>query len=164
MFSRPVRSNSDDNIQHISSIEELNGVELKRKNSLSCPLKLECDSPMDSPIDSPRLATFTKDLEILTPPCLTPLEHRAISPPPLRRERRSDYGVFESHFEDDVKNWFKHINNKKRIELIHILAEHIAYSPEKVFFRNPTPTPLSDLLINNDIKLDNVEELDIKKL
>lgn len=163
MFNTPVRrSNSYDNIQHISSINELNGVELKKRSPLSCPLKLECDSPMNSP----RQATFTKDLEILTPPCLSPLEYRDIvpPPPPLRRERRSDYAVFEPYFEDDVKNWFKYIDNKKRIELIHILAEHIAYSPEKVFIRKPTPNPLPDLLINNDIKLDNVEELDIKKL
>jgi hypothetical protein len=43
-------------------------------------------------------------------------------PPLLRRERNSDYGMFCEHFDYDVQNWFLHIDNKKRIDLIEQLA------------------------------------------
>ena len=45
-----------------------------------------------------------------------------LSRPPLIRERQSDYGMFDQHFEHDVKNWFQHIDNRKRAELIEDLA------------------------------------------
>ncbi len=41
----------------------------------------------------------------------------------------SFYGIFEPGFEKQVDNWFLHINNKKRIELINKLANYIAYAP-----------------------------------
>ena len=50
----------------------------------------------------------------------------------LRRELKSDYGVFPENFEDDVNNWFLYISNEKRIDLITTLARYIAYSPESV--------------------------------
>lgn len=53
------------------------------------------------------------DLQILVPP----------------DKPSSFYGVFEPGFEEDVHNWFLHINNKKRIELINKLANYIAYAP-----------------------------------
>ena len=37
-----------------------------------------------------------------------------IQPPPLIRERQSDYGMFDEYFENDVLNWFRFIDNKKK--------------------------------------------------
>ena len=66
-------------------------------------------------------------------------------PPPLRRERSSDYGMFCDYFEDDVLNWFHHIDNKKRADLIERLASLIKYDtfvdtphPRRLVVQSPT--------------------------
>ncbi len=160
MSSKPVKSILENNIEDVTDKDDFSSVVLNKKNTISCPMKLECDSPTNSP----RLSIVTNNLDDLTPPRLSPLQNGFVAPPPplLRRERRSDYGVFELHFEDDVKKWFKHIDNNKRIELINILAKDIAYSPNQ--FRAPTPPFFPELEECKDIKLDNVEQLDINEI
>ena len=162
MTSKPVKIIKEDNIEDVTNMKDFSNFELNKKSTISCPLKLECDSPTNSP----RLSIITSNLDELTPPRLSPLRNDFVAPPPpplLRRERKTDYGVFESNFEVDVKNWFKHIDNNKRIELINILAKHIAYTPETIL-RPPTPPFFPEFEVDNDIKLDNVEQLDINEI
>ena len=161
MSSKPVKSILENNIEDVTDKDDFSSVVLNKKKTISCPMKLECDSPTNSP----RLSIVTSNLDELTPPRLSPLRNDFVAPPPplLRRERKTDYGVFESNFEVDVKNWFKHIDNNKRIELINILAKHIAYTPETIL-RPPTPPFFPELEECRDIKLDNVEQLDINEI
>lgn len=161
MTSKPVKIIKEDNIEDVTNMKDFSNFESNKKSTISCPLKLECDSPTNSP----RLSIITSNLDELTPPRLSPLRNDFVAPPPplLRRERKTDYGVFESNFEVDVKNWFKHIDNNKRIELINILAKHIAYTPETIL-RPPTPPFFPEFEVDNDIKLDNVEQLDINEI
>jgi len=67
-------------------------------------------------------------------------------PPLLRRERNSDYGMFCEYFEDDVKNWFLHISNNKRIELIEQLAGMIKHT---TIIDTPHPRRHHDGIIND---------------
>jgi hypothetical protein len=74
----------------------------------------------------------------------------SIELPKLRRERKSDYGFFEQHFEDDVLNWFHRIDNKKRAELIHKLVDLMYYT------KNPNMVNLyKDSPVKQDIKTTN---------
>lgn len=100
----------------------------------------------------------------------------SIHVPKLRRERQSDYGMFNKNFEDDVLNWFHCINKNKKIELIHILVDMISYddysrnafyvdSPrlktKSDYIRLGAQEPNLDVENNQDlsIKLDDIEDL-----
>ena len=65
-------------------------------------------------------------------PLLSDPSVSSIDLPKLRRERKSDYGFFPEHFEDDVINWFNHIDNKKRADLIHQLVNLMYYNPNPI--------------------------------
>lgn len=61
-------------------------------------------------------------------PPLSPVNSNSeFMPNSPRRERKSDYGMFDKYFEDDVLNWFNFIDNKKKAKLITILAESMCY-------------------------------------
>lgn len=61
-------------------------------------------------------------------PPLSPVNSNSeFMPNSPRRERKSDYGMFDKYFEDDVLNWFNFIDNKKKAKLISILAESMCY-------------------------------------
>ena len=72
-------------------------------------------------------------------------------PPKLRRERRSDYGVFGKLFEEDVYNWFNTISNQKRRNIIrHLeLMNQIAPEIEPPIFENNVDNSLS--FINSNV-------------
>tara|TARA_Y100000992_G_scaffold301759_1_gene273515 strand:- start:1001 stop:1549 length:549 start_codon:yes stop_codon:yes gene_type:complete len=63
-----------------------------------------------------------------------------IQPPPLIRERQSDYGMFDEYFENDVLNWFRFIDNKKKLELIIELSTMLKYNLQDNFNAD-TPHP-----------------------
>ena len=89
----------------------------------------------------------------------------SLNAPKLRRERQSDYGMFDQYFEDDVVNWFRYITNNKRKELIHILVDML-YS-NTTLYNSDDPLPnvngrLGSIYTNNkdfSINLDDVEDL-----
>lgn len=99
----------------------------------------------------------------------------SIHVPKLRRERRSDYGMFDKNFEDDVLNWFHCINKNKKIELIHTLVDMICddYTRDALYIDSPIPKTKNDYMrlgaqkpnldIENDqdllIKLDDIEDI-----
>lgn len=60
-------------------------------------------------------------------PPLSPVNSSEFIDNSLRRERQSDYGIFDEYFEEDVLNWFNFIDNKKKAKLISILAESMCY-------------------------------------
>jgi hypothetical protein len=93
----------------------------------------------------------------------------SLNAPKLRRERQSDYGMFDQYFEDDVVNWFRYISNDKRTELIHILVDMLCYNNVSNTAPHHLDSPLPN--INNrlgsthpsntdfSINLDDVEDL-----
>ena len=93
----------------------------------------------------------------------------SLNVPKLRRERQSDYGMFDQYFEDDVVNWFRYISNDKRTELIHILVDMLYYNNVSNIapYHPDSPLPnINDRLgsmhpSNTDfsINLDDVEDL-----
>ena len=68
-------------------------------------------------------------------------------PPKLRRERRSDYGMFDDLFEEDVYNWLKYINNQKRRDIIR----HIEYMIQTTPVEDYIYTPHNDLIEPNGL-------------
>lgn len=101
-------------------------------------------------------------------PLLSDPSVSSIDLPKLRRERKSDYGFFPEHFEDDVINWFNHIDNKKRADLIHHLVNLMHYNPNPInnmnLVRQSTPRPFintKDPYHDISIKLDDVEDLSL---
>ena len=101
-------------------------------------------------------------------PLLSDPSVSSIDLPRLRRERKSDYGFFPEHFEDDVINWFNHIDNKKRADLIHQLVNLMYYNPNPInnmnLVRQSTPRPFintTDPYHDISIKLDDVEDLSL---
>ena len=101
-------------------------------------------------------------------PLLSDPSVSSIDLPKLRRERKSDYGFFPEHFEDDVINWFNHIDNKKRADLIHQLVNLMYYNPNPInnmnLVRQSTPRPFintKDPYHDISIKLDDVEDLSL---
>ncbi len=95
----------------------------------------------------------------------------SIELPKLRRERKSDYGFFPEHFEDDVVNWFNYIDNKKRADLIHQLVNLMYYKPNPInninLIKESTPRPFintTDPRHDYSITLDDVEDLSLNSL
>lgn len=72
-------------------------------------------------------ATGSNPYHDYSPP-LSPVNRNSeFMPNSPRRERKSDYGMFDKYFEEDVLNWFNFIDNKKKAKLITILAESMCY-------------------------------------
>ena len=57
------------------------------------------------------------------------------SVPTLRRERGSDYGMFEPDFELDVYNWFHYANNERRMLMIDQLNNMILH--DRIMSQSP---------------------------
>ena len=57
------------------------------------------------------------------------------SVPTLRRERASDYGMFEPDFEFDVYNWFHYANNERRMLMIDQLNDMILH--DRIMSQSP---------------------------
>jgi len=49
-------------------------------------------------------------------------------PPKLKRERNSDYAIFEKNFERDVFNWFDYISDHKKVGIINHLTLLLLYN------------------------------------
>ncbi len=136
---------------------------LQRQESTGyCPHKLEMDRPM-SPI-------FDSNIKSNDQPFVIEPSPNSIQIPKLRRERQSDYGHFDSYFEDDVINWFQYIDKKKKIEIIHTLVDMVYY--DHPYNMKPTYYADSPIPKMNDnieklgssypelsIKLDDVEDI-----
>jgi len=72
-------------------------------------------------------ATGSNPYHDYSPPLSPVNSNSEFMPNSPRRERKSDYGMFDKYFEDDVLNWFNFIDNKKKAKLITILAESMCY-------------------------------------
>ena len=83
-----------------------------------------------SHISKPKLKRYSPNSNLFE------INHNHIPGPdhsvPLRRERRSDYGMFPEHFEDDVLSWFNSISNGKK-------AYYIKYLTDSIIQDNPSP-------------------------
>ena len=153
----------------VSTISDLDVKEITRRmlhrqeSTGYCPHKLETDRSV-----SP---TFDSHIHLNSYPFIADPSPSSIKIPKLRRERQSDYGMFDKHFEDDVINWFQYIDKKKKLEIIHSLVDMIYYDKHCSL----RPTYYADNHIprtrDNDIRLgasipnleqDNDQNLSIK--
>jgi len=147
----------------VSSISDLDVKEiarpiLQRQEARGyCSHKLEMDRPMSPSFDSNNN------------PFVIESSPNSIHIPKLRRERQSDYGMFDKNFEDDVINWFQYIDKKKKIELIHTLVDMVYYDHPNIkpTYYADSPIPKMNNKIERlgasdprlSIQIDDIEDL-----
>ena len=151
----------------VSSISDLDVKEiarpiLQRQEARGyCSHKLEMDRPM-----SPKFDLHIKSND---DPFVIESSPNSIHIPKLRRERQSDYGMFDKNFEDDVINWFQYIDKKKKIELIHTLVDMVYYDHPNIkpTYYADSPIPKMNNKIERlgasdprlSIQIDDIEDL-----
>lgn len=152
----------------ISTISDLDVKEIARpilqrqEASGYCSHKLETDCPMSPSFDS--------NIKSNDNPFVIESSPNSIHIPKLRRERQSDYGMFDKNFEDDVINWFQYIDKKKKIEIIHTLVDMVYYDhpynmKPRYYGDSPIPNPKNiDIRLGASdpklsIKIDDIEDL-----
>ena len=109
-----------------SSISDLDVKEIEIKPALHRQEAKGYMSPPHSPVY--KNSEFPLHIQPSIPLHLHEPSISSLNAPKLRRERQSDYGMFDQYFEDDVVNWFRYISNDKRTELIHILVDMLCYN------------------------------------
>jgi hypothetical protein len=169
--SENIKVDDDASISTLSDVDvtEITRPILQRQESTGyCSHKLEISSSV-----SP---TFQSDDHINSEPIVLDSSPSSIKAPKLRRERQSDYGMFNKHFEDDVLNWFHCIDKKKKIELVHTLIDMIScdeHIRNASYIDSPRPNVKSvykrlgsqELFLDKEydqdssIKLDDIEDL-----
>lgn len=149
----------------VSSISDLDVKEIARPSLQRQQAKAYMSPPHSPVYKNSEYPEFPLHNQPSIPSQLHEASISSLNAPKLRRERQSDYGMFDEYFEDDVVNWFRYISNDKRTELIHILVDMLCYTKTQ-YLDSPIPLDVNNRLgsvhpntIDFPLNLDDVEDL-----